>query len=489
MDEAEVFALIAKGEDEGADFKRELDLSSAASKAEFIKDVISIANSVSDTGYILIGVDNSKVIVGISKLEEEQIQQVAHSYITPPLNLKCSFSQLHEPSILSIGIIEVRPTTKPHKVARAIERLNQHDVFVRHGSIITKASPEEIIAMSKDSQISSEVRQYVRAAEIHLRLDDFQKAISAYSKALDIAPIAEFFLARGRAYALSEVKSVFSDSESINSAHKDFTSAIKLSASREIEKQARSERLKTYKFLSFESEANYDAEQQDIQWLRDNTTGREHGEVLYLEADSTDGFLNFADTDPEDGFAKLSKAIEVGYDKPEAYALRAEASLCNCNFGLALRDINTAIEHADADSPKLARYLFLRAAVSECLIWQRPYKSIIPYLDQAYRDVIKAHKLALELEDEEQHIKNYSRDPSFETNFLYHLVLNYERNNRQISELSQKLVQLISLSASIGKIQERFPVIAPTVRKIVGEDFWQANKARLELPPLPPKLR
>ena len=45
MDEFELMALIAEGEHDGIDFKRELHLDSKQDKGEFVKDVLSIANS------------------------------------------------------------------------------------------------------------------------------------------------------------------------------------------------------------------------------------------------------------------------------------------------------------------------------------------------------------------------------------------------------------------------------------------------------------
>ena len=45
LSEAEITSLVVKGENEDIDFKRELNLDLASEKAEFIKDVISIAKS------------------------------------------------------------------------------------------------------------------------------------------------------------------------------------------------------------------------------------------------------------------------------------------------------------------------------------------------------------------------------------------------------------------------------------------------------------
>ena len=73
MNEIQVFALIAEGENVQIEFKRELELTVARSKAEFIKDVIALANTAQDTGYLLVGVDDNKMLIGTRPLEEEQI--------------------------------------------------------------------------------------------------------------------------------------------------------------------------------------------------------------------------------------------------------------------------------------------------------------------------------------------------------------------------------------------------------------------------------
>jgi tetratricopeptide (TPR) repeat protein len=161
MDESKVLSLIAEDEGRNIDFKREMDLNSARNKAEFIKDIISLANSSPDIGYLLLGVNDNKYIVGIKKLDEERIQQVAKMYITPSVNLHCSIVAIEAPTLPLVGVIEVMATNKPHKVAKSIEQLNQDDIFVRHGSVAVKASPEEIIRMHKGSRENySDVKEH-----------------------------------------------------------------------------------------------------------------------------------------------------------------------------------------------------------------------------------------------------------------------------------------------------------------------------------------
>jgi hypothetical protein len=147
MRETKVLSLLAEGENQRIDFKRELDLKSGKGKAEFVKDVVALANSAPDGGYLLIGVDYDKSIVGIGELEEERIQQIAHTYIDPPVVLRCSLVPMEASGFPSVGVIEINATSRPHKVIRAIDKLNKDDVFVRRGSIVARPSPEEIRRM------------------------------------------------------------------------------------------------------------------------------------------------------------------------------------------------------------------------------------------------------------------------------------------------------------------------------------------------------
>ena len=149
MEEKEVLSLIDEGENERIDFKRELDLKSARGKAKFVIDVISLANSAPDGSYLLIGFDDDKSIVGIDKLEEERIQHIAQTYIDPVVVLRCFLVPIARSGSPSVGVIEIKATRRPHKVRRPIGKLAHDDIFVRHGSIVAKASLEEIIRMNQ----------------------------------------------------------------------------------------------------------------------------------------------------------------------------------------------------------------------------------------------------------------------------------------------------------------------------------------------------
>ena len=153
MDGQRLREIIARGESESVDFKRELHLNNSDEKAEFIKTLISLANSSVGMGYLIIGVDNSGNLFEIEVLSEERLQQIAHTYIYP--NILMSYSSFLLDSKL-IGVIEIQGTEKPHRVIKNIDRLVMNEVFVRHGTTTAKASPDEMFRMrERETEILS----------------------------------------------------------------------------------------------------------------------------------------------------------------------------------------------------------------------------------------------------------------------------------------------------------------------------------------------
>ena len=193
MNEKQLLSLIANGEDSFVEFKREIDLVSARGKSEFIKDIAALANTSEDVSFLIVGVDDSSSIVGLSKLEEEQIQQIVHTYINPMVKLACSEVLISSLNV-KVGVLEVRAARKPHKVSRTIDRIFQDKVFVRHGSVIFEASPEEIVEMHGEAQVTIESRKYTDAAEKHKKIGNLDYAIKAYTEAIQLTPAATLFL-------------------------------------------------------------------------------------------------------------------------------------------------------------------------------------------------------------------------------------------------------------------------------------------------------
>lgn len=157
--------ILLTGENRSCDFKRELSLSTNEEKIEFIKDIISIANSANHTGYLIIGVEDNGKIVGCEPPKEEKIQQLVSTHIHPLVNISYYIITYESKDVI---VLEVGTNAKPYKVNTAKFGMEKNSVFVRHGSVVEKASPEEIIEMYKESSaIPSPQIEFNRLVDVH----------------------------------------------------------------------------------------------------------------------------------------------------------------------------------------------------------------------------------------------------------------------------------------------------------------------------------
>lgn len=368
MDEFELFLLISKGESETVDFKQELDLESARSKAEFIKDVISIANSSPIKGYLIIGVDKNNLVVGIDKLEEEQLQQIAYTYISPPVNITCSYVSLtdHLP-VRNVGVIEIRALKKPHKVARTFVHIQQDDVFIRRGSVVMKASPEEIIQLHKSSTENlMNIQSIFQRAKAHFEINNFDLAISLLTEAINILPNSELLISRGKAY--EELAKSSGDYSNYRSSFKDYSNSLNLKPSLDEEKAAKLGRIRLLQTNG--SGYTWEDFEIDYKWLYDHTDGYDRAEVIYTYVNSWEyENLDMKDNDTihklesgEEMVRLLDEAISLGFNDLEIFYLRSFGNKVASNYGTALRDIDKAISITRNEERKIV-YMCHRAEI------------------------------------------------------------------------------------------------------------------------------
>jgi tetratricopeptide (TPR) repeat protein len=457
MDEIQVFQLIAERENEKVEFKRLLDLESAPSKAEFIKDVISLANSAEPSGYMLVGVENNGTIVGWERFEEERIQQILSTYTEPVVQVRCHI--VPTSNLMTVGVIEIRGLHKPHKVARNIERLSQNDVFVRHGSVVSRASPEEIINLHQKLQIYADVQQYVRAAVKHTELGNLQSAITAYSAAINLAPIAELFVARGKIYLqLCTRNDQLPVEKFARLAFDDFSNAIKVIAPKDVEKEARLNRLRSMLLLG---EWKTDIRDQDIAWLRINTRERERGEVLYLEARDADFIVP---NELNKAIALLDEAVQTGYTASEVFQLRAELNYRYAyNHGLALRDIDKAIVDATQSTPKLIECLVLKAHIlAEMNRFSEAHDSL-----QRVRGLLKGEQVP-------RHFGLFADRLIDKILISYSLDSEFNQQNMKDDFLRTALQILTTIFLKRAVLVHGW--VVPGLRDVVGADFWSVCK-------------
>lgn len=142
--------LVAEWETTSVDFKRELQLDTADQKAEFIKDVLSLANTkASGQRWMVIGFDDrSRTYYGApdQAITQNRIEQIVARCTTPCVDVQYNPVDYRGGSV---GMLEVLrdPQKLPYRVARSIigekKRIEQDDIYVRHGSQVEKPSPLE----------------------------------------------------------------------------------------------------------------------------------------------------------------------------------------------------------------------------------------------------------------------------------------------------------------------------------------------------------
>lgn len=225
----------------------------------------------------------------------------------------------------------------------------------------------------------------VRAAETHFGLGNFEVALDLYTELLATTPCAEYFIGRGKcrlqlAYDADRKRNSldarWSNTSKLRAltgaqdketrdhlsnlmlelekqAFKDFSDAIAVASSTQVNALARKQRLHMQAH-PFYHRCEWEG---DINWLKQHLDENEWGEVMYLEALSYgfDSYLFREDTCQEVAdcaamaVSCLDRAIQLGYDVPEVYLLRAQAHHGSSNFGLALLDLDRVIEGNSQD--------------------------------------------------------------------------------------------------------------------------------------------
>jgi ATP-dependent DNA helicase RecG len=134
MNGIELLNLIATGESETVEFKREMDRPERVAK-----EFVALANR--QGGTVLIGVDDDRTVYGVTLRPgyEEWIANVGAQTVDPPLPLTCEVETVQGKTILVVHV--PRGPHKPHCVREGEHRCI---VYIRHGTTSRPATREEI---------------------------------------------------------------------------------------------------------------------------------------------------------------------------------------------------------------------------------------------------------------------------------------------------------------------------------------------------------
>ncbi len=150
MKSRDLLDLIEEGENLTCEFKRKF------STAEKIaREIIAFANTKG--GYLIIGVDDDKEIIGVEseKTEAELVLNAAANYCEPPLEIKIDYVEVKGKEVVVATIFESK--NKPHRVQDYLSELdvNKSIVTIRVNDKSVQASKEMIrIMKSRASEMS-----------------------------------------------------------------------------------------------------------------------------------------------------------------------------------------------------------------------------------------------------------------------------------------------------------------------------------------------
>lgn len=463
MNEPELFQIIAKGECEYIDFKRELNLQSSKQKAEFIKDTIALANSTKDKGYLLIGVGDDKVINGTNHLQEEQIQQVIQTYVTPIPRISIDMVPVLDAGFKTVGVIVITPTSKPHIVARGIEMLKKDDSFIRRGSTTSSLTASDLVAIFNESgKLKSETKNYVEAGKRHFSLENYPLAIKSFSKAIELSPEPELFFWRGQAYQedLKERKRkahaplLTGDEleELASCVYKDFNDAIHLSPSPEFELEVRKARYysRSLRTVNYTDEQRY----EDFVAIKESLLESERAEWVI---DSIDEVHIRWD---EHAVNELEELLGSGYKTSKLFRLLIEVQTdVVFNYGKALKLADEALERFKDEEESINRFLSEKA---DLLLRMKKYDEALRVIQALKR---RGQTIWRELGDNEEDI-------------LIRIALMSEVKH-DIEPIESILANVLMLYFSrqlgnrLSDLDKRIPGLLKKLEKLVGkENFW-----------------
>jgi tetratricopeptide (TPR) repeat protein len=206
-----------------------------------------------------------------------------------------------------------------------------------------------------------------------------------------------------------------------------------------------------------------------------NTYGRwERGEILYLEEKmrhECSWWSRGTEYWPRDETVPaLDEAVALGYETAEIFYVRAVAHAWLANYGLALRDVNLAIEKSENN-----------AQLSDCLCGRAHIFVRTGAYAEAYKDLTKARTLS----GPELNVWSFESVHSITKEILYRFGIAHEFHTLQQKDLGiyEQVLRLLTLAfgragrhIGVG-VDEEFPEIARTLRTIVGSDIWHAAQS------------
>jgi predicted HTH transcriptional regulator len=151
--------LLDEWETTSVEFKRELYLDTKDQKAEFIKDILGLANTqASGERLLIIGFDDKTRAYhappDMKKITADNIERVLAQYTAPVVEIKHETLDYGGRGIVGIVRVKRDRAKLPYKPAASFgdkKRISENQIFVRHSSQTQEATQAEIESLEAEA--------------------------------------------------------------------------------------------------------------------------------------------------------------------------------------------------------------------------------------------------------------------------------------------------------------------------------------------------
>jgi hypothetical protein len=161
LESKRIDTLVVEWETTSIDFKRQFSIKTKDEKAEFIKDMLGLANTqASGRRLFIIGFDDKSRQYHSPpdpNLKQDHLERLLADYTEPTVEIRYDVLDYRAGPVGQIEVLR-RPEKLPYRVREAIvgeknrARIRKDQVFVRHGSQVEEATESELQAIIEEGE-------------------------------------------------------------------------------------------------------------------------------------------------------------------------------------------------------------------------------------------------------------------------------------------------------------------------------------------------
>lgn len=165
FEDSQIEGFVNEWETTNVDFKRELRVNTASEKAEFIKDVVGLANTkTSGERWLIVGFDDKTrrfqradtLPPWHETIDQDRLEQLISAYVRPNINIRYALLPYRDGYVGKLQVLR-DGRDLPYSVMKSIgdktgKRVEQGDIYVRHGSHTVKPDDLELADLIQEAE-------------------------------------------------------------------------------------------------------------------------------------------------------------------------------------------------------------------------------------------------------------------------------------------------------------------------------------------------